>query len=665
METQKYTRCIYSEQIEKKWQQLKKKRIEPKQWDSIDWYKTNQSVQHLRSRIFVATQRVRQDKGSNLITQKKLRKLQEKALFSYDTLLLAVRRVTQKNIGKNSSHTDTFVIPTKEDRFRLILLIRFYVDLLHWSPNMVKQNFTIKIKRKKQINISIITDLIIQTIYHIALEPEWEARSDFGSYGFRPRRSSHDAIEKIFTTIKTKNFTLPRKQWIVCVDLKGYLNQINHDYLLEKIKGFPGQLLLKRWLKMGYINKQTFHDPNMLLPGSIIGPLLTNIALNGLEGELGITYRLRKQTKFPYFRYILNDYVGKKQKERNCGRRAFVRYGDIMVLLIENQSEIFDIKQDIWNCLKLRGLTLNTNCFTITHLKYGFDFLGVNIRYYKCRVKETKTKTNPSWGYKLLVKPSKQSIKKAQEKIKHIFQAHQGKTVKSLILNINPIIRGWCAYYRPFVSRKAMEKLDAYLYQRQLRFVYRTHSNKGKRWAVQRYFGSHCPHKPNDKWVFAVPKESKQRVVCDSIYMLKHRWVPIVRHHMVPNGCCPDDPIHKDFWETRSKTGQESNIVMIGDFKIAQAQRHMCPICGCSLYNNEQLEKHHIISKKNKGPNQYENLIFLHKVCHQKVSIDSVFYENVFRHYLKRVKKERAVILTKPVFKSIYKNRLKHKKEDF
>lgn len=657
METQKYTRCIDSEQVNKKWNQLKMTNIDANQWDSIDWYKANQSVQHLRSRIFVATQRVRNEKWSNKLTQKKLRKLQEKALLSYDTLLLAVRRVVQKNKGKNSSAADTFIIKTKEDRCRLIHLLRYYVDIFNWKPNHMKQTVSNKTRKKQLVNISIITDQVIQVIYHTALEPEWEVQSDFGSYGFRPRRSSHDAIEKIFTTIKTKNFTLPRKQWVLTVNLKGYLTDISHDYLIKKINGFPGQFLLRRWLEAGYLNKKTFHDSKTCVEQrNFISPLLANIALNGLEQELGIKYKKRKYKNPPYFRYTLNDYILKKQKVLGLGRRAFVRYADIIIVLLESQSEAFVLKQELGEYLKIRGLKKNLNWTEVFHLTDGFDFLGVNIRCYKCRVKKQNTqKTATDWGYKPLVKPSKESITKAQNKIKQVFRVHQGKTVENLILNINPIIRGWCCYFRPFVSRKTLEKLDSYLFQRQLRFIYRTHPNKGKKWAVQKYFGQNRSHKPNDRWVFASPKKSKKENGFHSVYMLKHRWVSIDRHHMVSNGFCPDDPVLKNFWNIRQKTGQESNLVMLGDYKIAQTQRHTCPICGCSLYNNEQLEKHHIVSKQNGGRNIYTNLIFLHKICHQKVSLDSTYYENFFHRYLKQVKKERAIVPTKSSLKFIKK----------
>lgn len=651
METQKYTRCINSEQVNKKWRQLQTKKIEPNQWDSIDWYKVNRSVEHLRSRIFVVTQRARTEQGSNLLTLKKLRKLQENALFSYDTLLLAVRRVIQNNKGKNSSNTEVFFIKTKQDRFRLVILLRFYVDVLNWSPKSVQ---TITRKAKPLRNVSNIVDQIIQAIYQIALEPEWEARSDFGSYGSRPGRNSHDAIEKIFTTIQTKNFTLPRKQWVLKVQVESCLNNKNSDCLMEKVKGFPGQLLLKRWLDAGYLSKKTFRFSTRSGQRNFITPILANILLNDLEKQLGITYRMRKSKHFPYFRYTLNDYIKKQQTKNGFGRRAFVRYNHHFVVLTENRLEALAVKQKLNQYLKPRGFKINSNFTHIAHLTEGFDFLGVNIRCYKCQIKKQKTLSTFS-GYKPLIKPSKTAVKKAQNKIKQVFRAHQGKTVDSLIININPIIRGWCQYFRPFVSRKTMEKFDSYLFQRQLRFIYRTHPNKGKRWAVKKYFGQHCPLKPDDRWVFAAPKMAKNNQCFSSRYMLKHRWVPIVRHHMVPNGFCPDDPAIKEFWKQRRQTGQESNIVMLGDYKIAQTQRHTCPICGCSLYNNELLEKHHILPRKNGGKNQYKNLIFLHKICHQKVSINESYYENFFHNYLKQVKKERAIIPTKPIVKKIKK----------
>lgn len=113
---------------------------------------------------------------------------------------------------------------------------------------------------------------------------------------------------------------------------------------------------------------------------------------------------------------------------------------------------------------------------------------------------------------------------------------------------------------------------------------------------------------------------------------------------MVPNGYSPDDPKLESYWQNRKHTGVESNLVTTSDVKIARFQRHTCPWCLQSLYNRESLEKHHIISVRNGGSNTYDNLVWLHKTCHQAVTRkkDDEFSE-IIRANLIEIKKVKFV----------------------
>ena len=117
-----------------------------------------------------------------------------------------------------------------------------------------------------------------------------------------------------------------------------------------------------------------------------------------------------------------------------------------------------------------------------------------------------------------------------------------------------------------FSSRTIFEKMDFYLYTPQKRYTLRTHANKSKGWIYLNYFGALNPSHPEDKWVFGYVKTKN--------YIIKHRWVGIQRHNMVPNKFSPDDPVLKSFWLKRNMSGKDSNILPHKSISIANKQRH-------------------------------------------------------------------------------------------
>jgi RNA-directed DNA polymerase len=213
-----------------------------------------------------------------------------------------------------------------------------------------------------------------------ALEPSWEARFEGTSYGFRPGRSCHDAIEKIYRLARP-NMT---KKWILDADIRGAFDHISHDYLLKTIGPVPGSELIKQWLKAGYVEHGAFHATEQGTPqGGVASPLLANIALHGMEKAIGVTY----------------DYQGKLR-----GKRAVVRYADDFVCFCETREDAEQVQQILVEWLAERGLTLSEEKTRIVHLTEGFDFLGFNVRHYPA------PQTSHT-GWKLLIKrePKNQS----------------------------------------------------------------------------------------------------------------------------------------------------------------------------------------------------------------------------------------------------------------
>jgi RNA-directed DNA polymerase len=264
----------------------------------------------------------------------------------------------------------------------------------------------------------------------MALEPEWEAIFEPNSYGFRPGRSCHDAIEQIFISINRK------PKWVLDADISKCFDKIDHKYLLNKLGGCPRNIKkqVKAWLKAGYMEGQKLFPSEEGTPqGGVISPLLANIALHGMET-------------------VLNEWVKtwKGTKKDNLKSFSFIRYPDDFVCLHESKEKIEQAQEILEQFLQPIGLQLKPEKTQITHTlqgeKPGFDFLGFNIRQYK--VNNTKS------GFKTLIKPSKKAIKKHYEKVAECVKSNKTAKQENLIRLLNPIIRGWCNYFSTVVSKE-------------------------------------------------------------------------------------------------------------------------------------------------------------------------------------------------------------------
>jgi RNA-directed DNA polymerase len=199
-------------------------------------------------------------------------------------VLESVRRVTQVNAGKDTPGVDHVVVTTPEERGWLCAQLG-QLDLHQVHP--VRRVYIPKRQGQRPLGIPTIVDRCVQAMVKNALEPFWEARFEGISYGFRPGRGCHDAIEKVF------RFARPTttRPWVLDADIEGAFDNIGHAALLQAIGNFPARELIKQWLKAGYVEEEMLHATDTGVPqGGVISPLLLNVALHGMEQALGTSY---------------------------------------------------------------------------------------------------------------------------------------------------------------------------------------------------------------------------------------------------------------------------------------------------------------------------------------------------------------------------------------
>lgn len=534
-------------------------------WNCVNWRKANKVVRRLRQRIFKAT------RSGNL---KLVRNLQRLLMRSYSNILISVRKVTQINQGKNTPGVDKLLVKTPKARGILVdILIKF----IPWKPYPTRRVYIPKANGKKRpLGIPSIIDRCLQAIVKNALEPYWEYLFEGSSYGFRPGRSTHDAIGKIY------HLACPHrsKKWVVDADIKGCFDNIAHEPLMKAISNFPARKLINLWLKAGYMDKGVFYETEMGTPqGGIISPLLANIALHGLEKALGIKHDHRAKL---------------------TSKRAIVRYADDFVVFCETKQDAEKSVTILQNWMKDRGLTLSDEKTKIVHLTQGFDFLGFNVRQYP--VSNTKT------GFKLLIKPSKQTMQNVRNQLRQVWREHKSQNIEYLINKLNPIIRGIANYLRIGVSSEAFSHLDSWMHTREKRYANRMHPNKSDKWRQKRYWGRLNLDRM-DNWVFGSKESNK--------HLLKFMWFNIERHTQIKGTSSPDDPELRQYWIKREKS--KFKTLEPSNQKIAKKQNYLCPVCHESLFNGETLHRHHITPRHQNGKNHIANLQLVHYYCHQQI----------------------------------------------
>lgn len=535
------------------------------EWKDMPWKQIERCVFKLQKRIYRAF--VRGDVMA-------VHRLQRLLMKSWSAKAVAVRRVTQDNRGKKTAGVDRVKSLNPHQRLELVetLTIQDSVQPTRrvWIPKPGSTE-----KEKRPLGIPTMRNRAAQALAKLALEGEWEARFEPNSYGFRPGRSAHDAIEAIFLGIRLK------PKYVLDADIARCFDRINHKALLNKLQTYPRmRRAIKAWLKAGVIEGEELFPTEEGTPqGGVASPLLANIALHGLETIIRNAFSTREKP-------------------------IVLRYADDFVVMHERLEAIEQCQQIVQEWLKGMGLELKPSKTRITHTLHtyqgntGFDFLGFSVRQFPVGKTHTgKNGQGRKLGFKTIIKPSEQAQKRHAKALGDTIRKMRVVRQNDLIALLNPKIRGWCNYHSTVISGKVFSKMSEVMYQQLRRWAQRRHPKKSRRWVANCYW-----HPNEGKWDFA----------CKEGRLIQHREIPIRRHVKVQGTKSPYDGDWA-YWGRRLQRYPGLHPMVA---ELLKRQEGKCAWCGLYIRSDEIMERDHDVPVVLGGGHGITNRKLLHGHCH-------------------------------------------------
>jgi RNA-directed DNA polymerase len=532
-------------------------------WHSINWRKVWRNVRRLQARIVKAIREGRWGKVKALVYL---------LTRSFSGRALAILRVIS-NSGASTPGVDGITWNTPEAKMAAFDSLRRH----GYKPQPLRRVYIPKSNGKQRpLGIPVMIDRAMQALYLLGFDPIAETKADQNSYGFRQVRCCADALQQCHQLLRGDG-----ADWVLEGDIKSCYDKINHDWLLTHVPLDKG--VLRKWLKAGFLDKGVLFATTEGTPqGGIISPALANWTLDGLEDLLAQRY-------------------ASTSRRKRMHKVHLVRYADDF--LITGTSKVlleYGVKPLVEHFLKERGLELSHEKTRITHKQDGFDFLGQTVRRFP--------------NGKVLLKPSKRSVKTFLAKIREAIREHGGASAGELIQALNGRIRGWALYHRHACSKRTFAYVDDKVFRLLWRWCRRRHRGKSRKWVKEKYF----KRVGSLDWVFlGTVRDGKRgtRPIC----LQKASRVTIVRHVKIKGEVNPYDPAWEDYLDKRLYAKLDSTLAGRGQLRwLWREQQGRCPGCGQLLREEEPWQVHHRTRRVDGGTDELDNLLIFHANCHRQ-----------------------------------------------
>ncbi|KKM64415.1 hypothetical protein LCGC14_1501630 [marine sediment metagenome] len=482
-------------------------------WEEVNFSQLERDVRRLQGRIYGASK-----KGD----KKGVRNLMRLLVRSETAKLFAIYLITQRNEGRKTPGIDGKVYLTPEERMKLTKekfdyktyrfrpVFRKYIpkNMGDWrSKRYHRRRAMSEGVKLRPLGMMTIKDRIMTTIISFALTAKWEAILEPNVMGFRPGRSTQDAMKRIYHELDGKN------RVVLDADLSGFFDNIEHEAILSWSNTFSR--VIKRCLKAGIIDRGKLQKTKRgIVQGSPISPVLANIALHGLQELFGAFTKDK--------RYLLPQY-----KQGNNRNICVVRYADDFVITAPSRIILEQwVLPKLRKFLEVRGIQLNEKKTKIKTKKEGFNFLGFTIE-------------QPRW--KLFMKPQDEKIKGFLNRLREIIWSNKQTEQRKLIRKLNLVLRGWAMYYRYSDANRAFEIVDYEFWRLLWRWTKRRHPHRGKRWILNKYFGK----VGKAEWVFRDAKTGYSLIQVVNIRRLNYKFIVGTLSPYDPN------PKVKKIWERK------------------------------------------------------------------------------------------------------------------